>query len=264
MTDSAGLGLGLADCRSIWVFIEVSMKRLALLTVFVFALGLAARAEAGPLTLDATNGSNLSAQVIFDVVGGTNLQVTLTNTSLFGAVVPADILTAVFFDLTGVGTLTPLSAVVAPGSILNDDPATNVGGEWAYSSGIGGKTPEGQNYGIGSSGLNIFGQANFNGPNLDGPTAVAGMSYGIVSGLAANSNPTVSGMPLISDSVIFMLSGLPVGFNPSSVTIRNVYFQYGTSLSEPHLRVPEPATVLLLVPAVIAVMAGGVRARRKR
>jgi hypothetical protein len=55
-----------------------------------------------------------------------------------------------------------------------------------------------------------------------------------------------------------------VGFNPSSVTIRNVYFQYGTSLSEPHLRVPEPATVLLLVPAVIAVMAGGVRARRKR
>jgi hypothetical protein len=240
------------------------MKRLALVTLV--AIGLAARAEADPITYSATSGT-LSAAVSFNTAGS-NLIVTLTNTALVGAVVPVDILTAVFFDMTGfVGSLTPISALLAPGSsILWDDPTSNVGGEWAYASGIGGATPEGQNHGISSSGLGIFGSANFSGANLEGPAAVNGMSYGIVpqSGLASNANPKISRTPLISYSVIFTLSGLPTNFILSQATVGNVYFQYGTSLSEPHIRVPEPATLLLMVPAVVAVLAGGVRSRRKR
>jgi hypothetical protein len=240
------------------------MKRLALVTLL--AIGLTARAEASPIILDAASG-NLSARVTFEAQGS-YLIVTLTNTALVGASVPADILTAVFFDIYGLTSgLTAVSALLGGASeILHDNPTTNVGGEWAYASGIAGKTPEGQNYGISSSGLGVFGGANFNGPNLDGPTAVNGMSYGIVpeSGLGSNPNPTISAIPIISNQVIFTLAGLPTGFNLTYAAIGNVYFQYGTSFSEPHVSVPEPATVLLLVPGVIAVVAGSVRARRKR
>jgi hypothetical protein len=240
------------------------MKRLAFVTLV--AIGLAVRAEAGPITYSATSGA-LSAEVAFNTAGS-NLIVTLTNTALVGAVVPVDILTAVFFDMTGFdGGLTPVSALLAPGSsILLDDPTSNVGGEWAYAGNIAGKTPGGQNYGISSSGLDIFGSANFNGSNLDGPDAVNGMSYGLVpeSGLASNANPKISRTPLISNSVIFTLSGLPTNFILSRATIGNVYFQYGTSLSEPHISVPEPATILLMVPGALAVLAGSVRSRRKR
>jgi hypothetical protein len=92
------------------------------------------------------------------------------------------------------------------------------------------------------------------------------MSYGIEpeTGLASNANPKISGTPIISNAVIFTLAGLPSSFNLSYASIGNVYFQYGTSLSEPHISVPEPATVLLLVPGVIAVLAGRARSRRKR
>jgi hypothetical protein len=113
------------------------MKRLALVTFI--AIGLAARAEAGPITFDAANG-NMSARVSFDVVDS-KLVVTLTNTSLFGAVVPTDILTAVFFDIYGLSySMTPLSALLGTNSeILNGAQTANVGGEWAYAAGIGGK-----------------------------------------------------------------------------------------------------------------------------
>jgi hypothetical protein len=55
-----------------------------------------------------------------------------------------------------------------------------VGGEWAYKAGIHG--PHGQDYGISSTGLDIFGSSGrFPGPNLQGPNAVDGLQFGITS-----------------------------------------------------------------------------------
>src|SRR5262245_65577780 len=65
----------------------------------------------GVFTLDANAGitftgssGNLSASATFEVVGN-NLQITLTNTSTFETNVPADVLTAIFFDIDGNPTL---------------------------------------------------------------------------------------------------------------------------------------------------------------
>ena len=56
-------------------------------------------AEAAPITFSGSSGTR-AASVTFDT-SGTNLIVTLTNTSAFDALVPIDILTAVFFSLAG-------------------------------------------------------------------------------------------------------------------------------------------------------------------
>jgi hypothetical protein len=237
------------------------MKRLALLTLFTVAL--AARAEAGPITWSS---GDPSASLDFSIVNG-NLQVTLTNTSMVGARVPTDILTGVFFDLGDyAGALNPVSALLGGSQVVGGpDGGGNVGGEWAYAGNIGGATPGGQYYGIGSAGLDIFGEANFKGSNLDGPTAVNGLSYGILpaGGISANANKKVyEKTALIQNSVVFTLAGLPSGFSLTNYTYRptNVYFQYGTSL----VSVPEPATLLLLVPGVTAVLVGRRRLRRKK
>lgn len=64
-------------------------------------------------TFSATSGS-LSATAVFDVVGG-NLQVVLSNVG-GDVLVPADVLTALFFEIPNVGALTPVSAVLTSGS----------------------------------------------------------------------------------------------------------------------------------------------------
>jgi hypothetical protein len=244
------------------------MKRLALLVLL--AVGLGTRAEAAPIVIGATNG-NLAATVSFEVVGS-NLRIILSNTSGISALVPQDILTAVFFDLVGyTGALAPVSAVLNAGSAVlggGTDAGGGVGGEWAYAQKIGGLSPEGQQYGISSSGLGIFGSGNFGGTNLEGPPngAVNGVGYGITTAgsTSAAANPKVTGTPLISHSVIFLLSGLPSGFALSYAAIQNVSFQYGTSPTEPRVRVTEPATLLLVVTGIAAVLVDGVRSRRKR
>ena len=66
--------------------------------------------------------------------------------------------------------------------------------------------------------------------------------------LSRFDDPTTynSGHPTeyVNDSVIFTLSGLPTGFNLSD--IYNVSIQFGSSLDEPTLSVPEPGTLGLL------------------
>jgi hypothetical protein len=51
--------------------------------------------------------------------------------------------------------------------------------------------------------------------------------------------------PLIKNSVVFKLSGLPADFILDGV-ITNVSFQYGTDLTEPNVPVPEPGILILL------------------
>jgi hypothetical protein len=233
--------------------------------------------EATPITFTASGtnsntGQNLSASVTFDTDTSGNLIVTLTNTSTADVVAPSDVLTAVFFNISGDPTLTGSSALLNSGSTVLFAPSTpvsgtlspsgpNVGGEWAYNPNVSSTDPDltGTNQGISSAGFGIFGPGNrFNtSSNLQGPDSPDGLQYGLTS---AGDNPTTGNSPvtggnaLIKNSVVFTLSGLPAGFDPST-GISNVVFQYGTSLTEPSLQgtcincpqpIPEPASVLLL------------------
>jgi len=200
------------------------------------------RAGAAPITFTASSG-DLAASAVFDI-SGTNLLVTLTNTSPFDVLVPTDVLTAVFFDITDDPALTSVSATLASGSTVwfGSNGGGNVGGEWAYAHGLSG-APNGATQGISSTGLGLFGGPTFPGADLQRPLAVDGLQYGITS---AGDDPTTGNTAvtgtyaLIHNSVVFVLGGLPGGFSLDDIS--NVTFQYGTSPSE----VPEPSTVALL------------------
>ena len=206
------------------------MKK-ALVGLAIVASGFLAvpQAFAGTATFTGSSGT-LAASVEFAVVGG-NLQVTLTNTSLTDIDAAASLLTAVFFDVAGNPTLTPVSAVIAPGSTEeygSPDPGGVVGGEWGY---VGGE-------GISSTGIGVFGNANFPGSNLAGPPsgALDGPQGGILPAgwLAAGDNSSLTGQNggfLTKNSVVFTLSGIGAGFDPAA-SISNVIFQYGTALCE--------------------------------
>ncbi|MGE3180229.1 MAG: XDD4 family exosortase-dependent surface protein [Phycisphaerae bacterium] len=213
---------------------------------------------AAPLSLTASQG-NLQATVNFTDNGG-DLLVTLTNSSANDVLVPADILTAVFFDIAGLPTLTQVSATLHTGSTVlfgGSDPGGVVGGEWGYRGDLAGN-PYGADYGIGASGFSVFGPGDlFPGSNLQGPASPDGLQYGISS---TGDNPLTGNTPvtgtnaLIQDSVVFRLGGLPSGFDPMR-DVSNITFQYGTDLSEPHF--PEPGSGLLL--SAIAIL--GLRRR---
>ena len=235
------------------------MRQVFIILVIAFLIGFFAREPAGAITFTGSSG-NLAASADFSA-SGTDLVVVLTNTSVFDVLTPSDVLMAVFFDIDGVGSLTPGSALLTGGSTVffGPDGGGNVGGEWAYASGLVG-APAGATEGISSSGFGLFGNANFGGSNLDGPTAVNGGNYGITSAgdNTATGNAEVTGnVPLIKNEVTFTLSGLPPGFDPEDPTnITNVSFQYGTALGgsppQPCLGscqppiVPEPSSLVLL------------------
>lgn len=210
---------------------------LSMLTILVMT----GVAMAAPVTFTGTLGS-LASSATFDT-SGNNLVVTLTNISTADVLIPSDVLTAVFFDSGA--TLTPQSALLNAGSTVffGSDGGGNVGGEWAYGSGLAG-APGGATQGISSSGFGLFGAGNFNGPDLEPPAAVDGVQYGITSAgdNPATGNAAVTGNnALIQNSVVFTLSGLPAGFDPFA-SISHVSFQYGTALTEPNIPpdVPEP------------------------
>lgn len=234
---------------------------LALLTI--------AGTSGAAIMFSGTSGS-LAASAEFSVSGSGELVVTLTNTSAADVLVPADVLTAVFFNVTGGAlTLTRDSAVLAPGSSVfydpNGQPAGGVvGGEWAYNPGplnIG--APGSRGYGISSTGIGLFGPGDlFPGANLSGPASPDGPQYGILSAgdNAATGNGGITGSGgLIKNAVVFTLGG--VGANFDLNRIGNVYFFYGTALGEGGYDgslVPTPGALSLLGLASVA----AVRRRR--
>jgi len=195
------------------------------------------------------------------VRSGNNLVVTLSNTSTQDVLQPTDLLTAVFFDVAGHPALTPSSAVLTPGSdvLFGKQPVGgNVGGEWAFVGSLSG-APGCAKYGISATGLSLFGPHDlFPGPNLNGPTNVGGMDFGLLSSgdnPRTGNKPVTGQNPLISNSVTFTLSGLPACLNFNG-GISNVWFQYGTSRCEPVYKysvetspapVPEPVMLGTLV-----------------
>ncbi|OUL24123.1 hypothetical protein BV372_29200 [Nostoc sp. T09] len=248
-----------------------SKQILGYLTYFVSAIavvtaGQIPKAYAATMTFSATGTNSasggatntLGASVVFDdsLINQGKLQVTLTNTGP-GTTVPSDILTALFWDITGNPTGLSLSSAIAPKVVSNNGASTtnNVNlkalDEWKLpNTGNGTTSLSGisQHYGIGTAGLGIFqggGGQQFN--------------YGIISGYDS-PNPAVKTGTFVKDSATFVLSGLSTNFDIQK--INNVRFQYGTNLSEPSLtknqgtyftppppppkQVPEPTTTAAL------------------
>jgi hypothetical protein len=224
-------------------------------------------------------GETNSASVIFHLsVSGTttNLIVTLTNTALYKPNDPPDILTAVFFSLTGDPTLTKVSALLNAGSVGVQDGSNLtvaggvVGGSWTYAAGLSGASGS-ANEGISAAGFSLFGPGNlFPGAALPGDSPTPGGVGGGLTTVADDGsqyNGGLSGRPFIKDSAVFTLGAVPSSFALSGIT--NVSFQYGTTLgTEPNVPgtlVPEPsALALTLVGTLFSVLLGRQRRTRSR
>ncbi len=224
-------------------------------------LALAVPALASSITYSMTSGSK-SATAEF-VRTGSNLVVTLTNTSTADAMVPTDILTGIFFNITGdpalsrTSAMVPLTSSVFVGNSNTDATPGDrvVGGEWAYQHTA--SVPP-NNGGVSSSGLGIFGGGDlFPGSNLQGPDSPDGVQYGLTSAgdNQLTGNGGLSGEHLIKNSVVFTLGGFTS--EPDAVILA-VAFQYGTDLSEPRVTgfiVPEPGSFALAITAAALAIA---------
>jgi hypothetical protein len=233
-------------------------KFLMLMAILLF-LVLPRNSFADPITFNGSNVAlGLSASVTFEQVG-TNLKITLANTSTNDVLNPSQVLTAVFFDILSVDSLGSVSAVLNSGSSVSYDSQPTggiVGGEWAYKRGLVG-APGGATEGISSAGFGLFGGPTFPGPDLASPAALGGVNYGITSAgdNSATGNGGITGSNgLIKNSVVFTLSGLG-DISLTSDMIKDVSFQYGTALSEPNVPVPEPTTMFLLGSGLVGLAA---------
>lgn len=211
------------------------------------------------------SGNAKAASVSFDIVAGNKLQIVLTNTSAADVEVPADVLAAVLFNVSGNAlSLTRESVVLNTGSsvVYGSTPADGiVGGEFAYKAGLSG-APGNRQYGISSSGLSpLFGPPDlFPGPNLAGPASPDGIQFGLTSAgdNIATGNGGITGSDgLIKNSVVITLGGLPANFELAR--IRGVLFVYGTSIGEGQFegQVPTPGALAILG-------LGGLAASRRR
>ncbi len=245
---------------------QLHHARRGLRPLVIATLGLATAASAATVQWSGSQGAR-AASVDFGI-DGSDLVVNLKNTSQADVLVPTDVLTAVFFQIDGNElVLSRQSATLGAGSTVlfgSAEVGGNVGGEWAYRSGLN-NAPGDNTYGISSSGLNFFGpQDRFPGANLYGPESPGGIEFGIVTAGddPATGNAPVTGHngPLIKNEVVFRLGGLPAGFDPA-LAITSVTFQYGTGTNEPSFpgtSVPTPGSLALLS------MSGVLGARRRR
>jgi len=236
------------------------MRRILTAAAAAAAIAVATPAAAA-VTFNATNGSNLSASATFDIVGG-NLQVTLTNTSGVDINDPAQILHALFFDISGNPSLTYTSANICGSCTFTaaGPTGTDVGAEWGYITNPIGVT---QTYGLSSAGYGAGSYAFVPGAT-DQPhqgTPPGGGDYGLVSAgytTAGDNGGVTNNQPYIDNSVIFNLGA----YNGSLSNISNLRFQYGTALTDPNLSaVPEPATWALMLLGFGGI---GVSMRRRR
>jgi len=255
-----------------------SMRARAAMLLAALAVLLATTAQSAVTYTGSGPGNDASetnsASVTFDLsVSGTttNLLMSLTNLATYKPNDPSDILTAVFFSLTGDPTLTKLSASLNAGSVGVEDgstltvPGGIVGGSWAYAAGLNG-APGNANEGISAVGFGLFGPGNlFPGSALPGDSPTPG---GVGGGLTtaaddgSNYNGGLAGRPFIKDSAVFTFGAVPASFTLSEIS--TVSFQYGTTLgTEPNVpgTIPEPGPVAL---TVVGILSLGLLNRRRR
>jgi hypothetical protein len=212
---------------------------------------------------DATHAFSASFSVV-----GSNLQITLLNTESSGAAVNSiDVLGAIYFNISGNTALTPLAAALGSGSSYVNDPSHTavLGQDWQYLSTLSAAvTPNGQRQGISAVGYGIFGPSgNF---CTSGCNNLGGIDFGLVptSYVAGTGSGIGSSRVVIDNSVVFTLSGIPVGFDPNA-SISNVEVQYGSATSDDQLKgnkvsTPEPSTIVFGACG----LAGLALARRRR
>ena len=199
-------------------------------------------------------GQTLQASATF-VVSNLELVVTLSNDATFDPNDAPDILTGVFFAIEGDPALTPVSAMVGPGSLMIDHRPLSgftgdVGSEWAYRNSLTG-APLGANEGVSSTDLKWFGKKNlFPGRNIPGAGSLNGVAFGLTTlfDSPGNDRSNIKNQSLIENSAVFTFSGLSEGF--ALADISGITFQYGTSLKQPELTgvtvVPEPTPIMLV------------------
>lgn len=222
------------------------------------------------VTYSGSSG-DLSASAVFRVIGG-NLLIRLSNTSTGDVTQPGEVLTGIFFNLHGDEQLSRISAFLPSDSRVLWGPVGangDVGGEWAYDGGLHGG-PHDTRHGISSAGLGLFSPDDlFPGGNLSGQSAIGGLDYGITSigdDITSGNTPVTGANPLIQYQVDFTLGGLPSDFSLDDVG--DVWFQYGTSLSEGGFqgrpRTPEPGAMAFAIGAGAVGGGAWLRARRRR
>ena len=211
----------------------------AIVMLFTLTSPFNTRAE---LVFAATNSTQgLSASAGFSLLGGGELQITLTNTYIGDTPDQSHVLTGLFFS--GADGLTPISATAQAGSLQwqgtsSSAPASSLvlGTEWGYGSGSSG--PGGSTAGIVSAGYySAVGTGNFAAPG----DMLDGSAYGLLSlGYAGSDLDGLANRVYIQDAMVFVLGG----FSGNLSSISHVSFQYGTMLSEPVLAnvsvAPEP------------------------
>jgi hypothetical protein len=232
----------------------------------VLMFWVAANAVAGPLIVEGSQGDR-SFSALFENVGAGNLQITISNT---GSTAPADaggVIGALFFNLNGDPTLTPVSmSLGTDSSIVNGsgDPSPN----WQYARGFAG--PGGATQGVSAAGYGLFGSIGnfYSGVNCG--NLLQGIDWGLVNAAytPGTGNASISGQPMIQDTAVFLLSGIALDFDPAN-DVTDVYAQYtatltGTNLAAPDpSTVPEPATSWLIVTGVIMMIVLRSNDRRK-
>lgn len=214
----------------------------------LFALSMAAF-----ITFTGSSGL-LAASATFTVAGGF-LEILLVNTAAVPTAVNGEVLTGIFFDVTGSPALAKSSASTT-GTILGPTGGQSFDQQWAFKVGGGPRT-----YGIGAVGFGVFGGAD--AFTTGGSSFPGSPGNGVEWGLVATGS-TLAGIagalePFVINSGKFKLSGAS-GLSESAIT--NVRFQYGSSLTETSFpgtgcvagapgcpteeRVPEPGTYALL------------------
>nr|WP_314623267.1 XDD4 family exosortase-dependent surface protein [uncultured Noviherbaspirillum sp.] len=264
--------LGLACLLNTLLFEESALKTLFLSSFLAIASAASLPAAADVITFAGSTEISravFSASATFEI-DGDSLMITLRNTSPSTSFpdIPGRTLSGLFWELIndeGI-TLTPVSAMLAPGSeivgtcnVLDCVNETNVGGEFGYRVA---QLQGGSDRFISSAGYQIAGfRGNFNGDNLHGGTALGGIDFGIVSpAIGYSPNTNLGLVPVIMGGVSFIFSGAS-GLSVDDIV--NVSFQPGTTLQAnyvPASVVPEPAAVALFGLG----LAGLAAARRSR
>jgi len=248
---------------------------------------------------DSANGYQLSGTATFktptaDVLnGGFDLMITVTNTATTAVGQSQDLLSAIFFDINGggsLGALGMLSATTSSAGLFNaaggtgsgtaanvcapngssvgpplaNKCASTVAGGWQaayFATGVKNQAtvPASlsgvpSHYGIGTAGYGLFSGSD-----------VGSSNYSIAPGAGTTAHPNGSvNFPLVDGSATFTLYGL----SSSAITISNVYSAYGTAPEVVEAAtnisaVPEPGTLAQLAGGGLLILIGGIFRKRR-